>query len=83
MILFRGIPPFPATIRPILQRDIVCVAGHLGAHVGIDRISWNAVPFIILVFCRRSHLGEFRHHHTPILAQLVRLCTGGSLLRCL
>jgi hypothetical protein len=65
----------------MLQRDIVCVPGHLGAHLGVARISWNTVPFIILVFYRRSHLGEFLRYHTPILGQLVHLYTGGSLWR--
>jgi hypothetical protein len=64
VVLFRGIP-FPEAFRPILQRDIVCVPGHLGGHLGIARVSWNPVSFIFLVFCPSSHLGEFLRYPSP------------------
>lgn len=44
MVIFRGV-----SFRPILQRDIVCVPGHLGGHLGNSRIPGNPASFIILV----------------------------------
>jgi hypothetical protein len=79
MVLFRGTPPFPTTFRPILQRDIVCVPGHLGVDLGISRIPWKPVPFIILVFYRKPYLGEFLRYHTSILGQVVHLRMEESL----
>jgi hypothetical protein len=63
----------------MLQRDIVCVPGHLGGHLGIAWVSWNPVSFIVLVLCPGSHLDGIHRRHPPILGRLVHLCKGGGL----
>jgi hypothetical protein len=77
MAFFRGIW-FPATFRPILQRDILCVSNHLGVQLDFGQLLWNPVSFIIVLF-PGSYLGEFDRHHPPILGRLVYLYMCGSL----